>query len=366
MAVTLSLAMIVKDEEATLGRVLEDAGPICDEMVVVDTGSTDATIEAATRAGARVETFDWIDDFAAARNFAFDQCAGDWIIWLDADDRVPPDSAQKIREAKVGTLDDSFDVLWVSYKYLFDEHGACRFSLPRERLVRRGAGLRWVGAVHEVIPVLPARSRTLAGAAVEHRPLPERRAKNQGRNLRILQRVVAAGDRSARTLFYLANELRDNGREEEAVAAYREFLATAASGWERYEALIQLGNCLAELHNDEEARSHLLEAVALDSSRPEAYNRLGLYHYHREQWPQAIPLFLAGTGGQRPTDGFVNEADYGYAPWDYLAVCLYRMGDYERAYQALLRAVPGNPDVERLAANAGHILRDLARRSAPG
>jgi glycosyltransferase involved in cell wall biosynthesis len=366
VAVSLSLAMIVKDEEATLGRALEDAGPFCDELVVVDTGSTDATIEVAARAGARVEKFDWIDDFAAARNYAFDRCTGDWIIWLDADDRVPPDSAGKILDAKAGTLEDSFDVLWVSYRYLFDEQGACRFSLPRERLVRRSAGLRWVGAVHEVIPVPPARSRTLAGAVVEHRPLPERRAQNEGRNLRILQRVVGSGDRSARNLFYLANELRDNGRAEEAVAVYLEFLAAEASGWERYEALIQLGNCLAELHRDEEARSHLLAAVALDSSRPEAYNRLGVYHYQREQWPQAIPFFLAGTGGRRPTDGFVNEADYGYVSWDYLAVCFYRVGDYERAYQALLRALPGNPDAERLAANAGHILRGLAEKSAPG
>ena len=67
--VTISLCMIVKDEEAVLKRCLESAKEIADEMIVVDTGSRDQTREIAEKEGARVYQFPWIDDFAAARNF---------------------------------------------------------------------------------------------------------------------------------------------------------------------------------------------------------------------------------------------------------------------------------------------------------
>src|SRR5580692_9110946 len=85
-----SLAMIVRDAETQIEGVLEDASTFCDELIVVDTGSEDATKELAAARGAKVFEFEWIDDFAAARNASFEHCTGDWILWLDADDRIPP------------------------------------------------------------------------------------------------------------------------------------------------------------------------------------------------------------------------------------------------------------------------------------
>ena len=88
---TISLCMIVKNEEAVLGRCLDSAAGLVDEIVVVDTGSTDATREIATRYADRVCEFAWIDDFAAARNFAFAQASMEYCMWLDADDVIEPE-----------------------------------------------------------------------------------------------------------------------------------------------------------------------------------------------------------------------------------------------------------------------------------
>ena len=88
----VSLTMIVKNEEANLPSCLASVADLVDEIVIVDTGSTDRTKEVATSWGARVFDFAWIDDFAAARNEALRHARGDFVFWLDADDRI--DDAQ--------------------------------------------------------------------------------------------------------------------------------------------------------------------------------------------------------------------------------------------------------------------------------
>ena len=92
----VSLTMIVKDEENNLSNCLESVAAL-DEIVVVDTGSTDRTIEIARSFGARVFEFAWVDSFAAARNEALSHATGDYAFWLDADDVVEPDEREKLR-----------------------------------------------------------------------------------------------------------------------------------------------------------------------------------------------------------------------------------------------------------------------------
>jgi glycosyltransferase involved in cell wall biosynthesis len=114
---TLSLAMIVRNEGQTIERVLDCAKAFADEMVVVDTGSTDDTIAKAKAKGAKVHYFSWIDDFAAARNYSFSKCAGDWIIWLDGDDVISPDNQKRILDLKRTVLNDELEAVYLRYLY---------------------------------------------------------------------------------------------------------------------------------------------------------------------------------------------------------------------------------------------------------
>lgn len=93
----LSLTMIVRDEEHTLGRCLEAVRGVVDQIVIVDTGSTDSTIAIAREYGAEVHHFAWCDDFAAARNEALRHACGEWILYLDADEMLTPESAATLR-----------------------------------------------------------------------------------------------------------------------------------------------------------------------------------------------------------------------------------------------------------------------------
>src|SRR3979411_569261 len=90
--VRVALAVIARNEEQFIAGCLDSVRPFIDEIVVLDTGSTDRTVEIARAHGARVEHFRWINDFGAARNAAVDAVTADWVLMLDADDRLTPES----------------------------------------------------------------------------------------------------------------------------------------------------------------------------------------------------------------------------------------------------------------------------------
>ncbi len=354
---TISLAMIVKNEAETIERVLSCAKSVCDELVVADTGSTDNTVELAQDMGAKVVHFDWIDHFAAARNFSFEHCTGDWILWLDADDILTEADQAKLLDLKQNHLDDNYDGVFMTYQYTFSESGDCIFSLTRERLIRRAANLKWEYPVHECIAVPYGRSLHREDINIQHRPLPSKQVAKTGRNLRILEKAVAQGDCSPRNLFYYANELRDNDRTEEAIAQYLAYLEVSNLDWEKHAAMMSLARAYFKLDMAEQAVSWCLKAIAFDSTRAEAFNQLGIHHYNRKEWEKALPFFHAALSLKRPTNGFVSDSDYTWIPYDYASICYDRLGDYHKAIEFTLKALKNNPEKPRLIKNL-HWLAD--------
>ncbi len=105
---TLSVCMIVKNEEKNLDHCLETVKDFADQVVVVDTGSTDRTVEIAEKYGAKAIHSDWRGDFSYSRNISLDYADSQWILWLDADDRVPPAEARKFMKLKTAPPDRAF------------------------------------------------------------------------------------------------------------------------------------------------------------------------------------------------------------------------------------------------------------------
>lgn len=154
----VSLTMIVKNEEANLPACLDSVAGVFDEIVVVDTGSTDRTREIATERGARVFDFVWVDDFAAARNAALARATGDYAFWLDADDVVEPEDRERL-VALLGKLRaDRPAAFVVRCECDPDEKGGGgQTVVDHVRLFPVGESIRWTYRVHEQI--LPALAR---------------------------------------------------------------------------------------------------------------------------------------------------------------------------------------------------------------
>ena len=345
MSSTVSLAMIVRDEERTLGRCLASVAGAFDEVVVVDTGSRDATREVARRHGARVFDFEWVDDFSAARQFAFDRATSDWVAWLDADDVVT--NAARVRQAVATAPPDVAGFEW-RYVYDRDARGDATCELWRERCVRNDGAFRWQGRVHEVL--VPASPRSLARdheVVVEHRPERERAVEKNGRNLRILESELrdSGPDPAPRLLFYLGNEYAGAGRTRRAIACYRKYLRAATWDDERYQAQTRLANLLRAEGRFDEAIEANLQSLKVCPHWPDAYFGLAATYYHLRDWHKVVHWCEVGRAMPRPdTALFVNPLDHSFNWIIFYTNALYHLGETEEALRWTRRALELRPD----------------------
>jgi len=327
--ITVSLCMIVKNEEDVLTRCLSSVKDIVDEIIIVDTGSKDRTKEIAAGFTDRIYDFEWIDDFAAARNFAFSKAKMDYSMWLDADDIMLQEDQDAFRELKL-TLSSDTDAVKMRYHVGFDQAGNPTYSFYRERLVRTKKEFRWVGAIHETIAV--SGKIIYSEIAVCHKKLI---VKDAMRNLRIYEKQIANGSKLCpRDQFYYARELTYHDRDLEAVPIL-ENLLNKNEAWieNQLEACRLLGQCYHRMQNEHMRVYSLVRSFDLDAPRAEICCDLGDSFFERQQYETAIFWYETALSRQRKdqSGGFVSPDCYGFYPHIQLCVCFSRMGDQKQA-----------------------------------
>jgi hypothetical protein len=222
--VTISLCMIVKDEADILARCLDSVADLMDEVIVVDTGSRDNTKEIAARYTERVVDFAWVDDFAAARNYAFSLANGDYIYSADADEVLDETNRQRFRELKA-SLDGEIELVQMYYVNQL-QHGTV-YNYDREyrpKLFKRCRAFTWIDPVHETVRIEPVIYDS--DIEISHQP----KESHAGRDLRVFERVAAAGEVLPPRLHNLyARELIIAGEKEDLLRAEAYFEAQASS-----------------------------------------------------------------------------------------------------------------------------------------
>jgi glycosyltransferase involved in cell wall biosynthesis len=143
---SLSVCLLTRNEEKNIVRVLRSVAGVADQVIVADTGSTDATVRLARELGAVVHPFTWTDDFAAGRNFALRQAAGDWILWLNPDEELLPDSQEQVRACMA--QDDAFGFAVIVQEHVKADQPDAFTEVTQVRLFRRREDVRFLGRVH--------------------------------------------------------------------------------------------------------------------------------------------------------------------------------------------------------------------------
>lgn len=343
--ISISLCMIVRNEEQSLARCLSTVKKIADEIIIVDTGSTDNTKDIARRFGAKIFDFEWIDNFAAARNYAFSQATKEYILWLDADDTITAKDQKLFLKLKK-TLSPEVHSVTMPYNLAFDNDGNVTSSLRRNRLVRRDRGFQWFGPVHEYLEV---------GGHIIHSDVAITHQKDKqhtDRNLRIYRSRAEQGEEfSPRDLYYYANELRDHALYPEAVDYYNRFLDTE-KGWieDNIQACLKLAQCYEHLKEPNKEFQALCATLRYDAPRPEFCCRMGAYFLGRNQYQQAIYWYQQALQcpNQAENMGFSNHAYATWLPHLQLCLCYDRMGQHLQAHTHNERALsyaPSHPSM---------------------
>lgn len=260
-AARVSLTMIVKDEALNLADCLEPIRRIVDEIVVCDTGSTDATRELAAALGARVVHLAWQKSFAAARNAALEAATGDWIFVLDADDRVPPCEADKLGALFAALPED--DIGFLMGHVCLGATGVVATQAEQVRLFRRRDGVRWRYRVHEQIaPAIAETGGRFAHSGVRLVHLGFRDAgvvaEKLARNLALCELDCEERPLDPFPLFYRGTMLADAGRPAEAIVALETCRPLVHP---RTSLALRLAAVLARAYHDAGDEARALEEV---------------------------------------------------------------------------------------------------------
>jgi GT2 family glycosyltransferase/predicted Zn-dependent protease len=228
-AQTVCLCMIVKNEAHNLPLCLASVADLVDHLVIVDTGSTDATKEIAARYGARVVDFPWVDSFSAARNESLKHAAGDWVFWLDADDRLDEGNRARLRALFISLSSENAAYV-MKCRCLPDQQTGAETVVDHVRLFRNDPALRWEFRVHEqILPSLRRQGADVRWSEVVihhagYQDAAVRRRKLE-RDLALLKREHAELGDHPFTLFNLGSVFQELGRHADALLLLRRSLA---------------------------------------------------------------------------------------------------------------------------------------------
>ena len=229
----LTVCLIVKNEERFLARCLESVRDLAHQLVVVDTGSTDRTVEIAKSQGAEVHAFEWCDDFSAARNAALSHATGDWVLVLDADEELPPESRETLRRELQNASVMAYRLPIVDAG---KEANGCNY-VPR--LFRNAPGAYFTGRVHEqAFSSLEAARRTwglentLGTARLLHHGYGSEITKSRdkiARNLRLLESALKDAPQDVNLLMNFGLELVRAGQTDEGLGHYHKAFQTLSA-----------------------------------------------------------------------------------------------------------------------------------------
>jgi glycosyltransferase involved in cell wall biosynthesis len=332
----LSLCMIAKDEEANLPRCLESVKGVVDEIILVDTGSTDHTKEIAAEHGAKVFDFPWTGDFAAARNESLSHATGDWILVLDADEAIAPDGKLSLLDA---LRQDGYEAAFLP---IINYAGAGEQQVRTTvlRLFRNRPEYRFEGAIHEqVMPSIQERGGQigLANVTILHYGYLDKEIERQGkvkRNLAIALAEVEKKPEDTLALYGLGMEYMRSGEWEKALQAFKRSMEHLPSQTVQYASRLMLDMALCLYMTDRSglALEFLGDAIPVYPDYTDLYHLKGHLHLSRWEYPKARDAFKECLAKGESPPYHISDVGVGtFLAWHGLGLAYDGLGKYIKA-----------------------------------
>ncbi|MBO8127810.1 MAG: glycosyltransferase [Peptococcaceae bacterium] len=343
---SVGLAMIVRNEEANLVRCLDSVKDTVDEIVIVDTGSTDRTLEIARRYTAKVYQYPWDGDFSAARNYAIAQCSSRWILSLDADEELDTTSGD-LRELVASS--GEYEAFFLPIYNQTDEFPDAYTRFLVLRLFRNTPAYRFKGRIHEQVVINRPEVVGIAGTPViVHRLVSvKERNRKRNRNLALLRQAAAEDPANPFLQYYLGVEWLGLGKVKQALPYFQQAAEQLTDGHIlfRAPAVRYLIHCLKTLGKPDEAICVCME----ESSRYPFYTDLffdgGVLFEQKGEYEVAIKWFQEALkcGSPPPMFSHTNGTE-SFLSLYHLGYCCEKLGQQRQARHYYEQAFASNPD----------------------
>ncbi len=330
---TISLCMIVKNEENVLSRCLDGLVDLMDEIIIVDTGSTDATKAIAAKYTENVYDFEWTGSFSDARNYSFSKATKEYVYVADADEVIDGQNQERFRILKEALLPE---VEMVQMYYCNQLQYGTAYNYDKEyrpKLYKRLREFQWIEPVHEIVRLDPV----VYDSDIEIQHLPQN--NHAPRDFKTFQRMYQEGVRlSARLHHMYAMELYISGSEEDFLQAEAVFQATSLepnrSQDEYGEAYLILAKAQRIKGDYEGFLKNALKQVA-GKAGSELCHELGEYYSENNEWEEAIIWYYNAAFETESTLNAKYSREY---PLQALVRCQEALGNAEEAarYRAML------------------------------
>jgi len=340
----LSCAIICKNEEKHLERLLSKLKPHVDEIVVVDTGSTDKSIKIAKKY-ATVYKKEWVD-FSDARNYAFSKCTHKYILWLDCDDDI--EGAEKLRELADEAQERGLAGWGFKYNYARDEKGNILSVQWRERLIDK-TQFEWKGKIHEsACQTTKNPVHRSEEVVINHLATLEDMKKSNKRNLEmLLSEYEQDKDKTdPRTLYYIAQTYKGLREWEKSAKFYTLYIPQ--SGWdeEKAQAWHSLADCMRYLKKFDEAIIADMECLKILPDWPDGFLGVADTYFFKadntnnpKDWKNCLEWLKAGFTKKMPdTIRVIEPQRYTWMPTLQMAIAQLNLGQVDEAYELYMKA----------------------------
>ncbi|MCL2861845.1 MAG: glycosyltransferase [Firmicutes bacterium] len=320
--------MIVKNEENNLARCLNSCKDFVDEIIIVDTGSTDETKNIARDFTDKIFDFVWSDDFSKARNFSISKATSDYIFWLDADDIIENHDLRKLLKLKE-KLTEKIDMVYLKYHTRFDSIGNPTFSYYRERIIKNCKNAKFIEPIHECIE--PFGIILHSDAAITHSKKEDRKKSN---HLEIFENYKKSmGYLTPRLQFFYARELMHSKKYKASIKVFRDFL-NEPRGWIEHKlvACLDMSSCYKKLFDDVNALASLLHSFTLAAPKAETLCRIAHHFYDSHDFVAAIFWYESALKCDTKNHSLFVKKEYEcYIPSIQLAQIYKKLKKYDKA-----------------------------------
>lgn len=359
---TISLCMIVKNEEKHLARCLSSVKDIVDEMIIVDTGSTDNTIEIAKSFNALIYQYEWDNNFSNARNFSLSFATKEWIMLMDADDEFSKKDEEKF--INLINTSNSHGHYFKTLSYAGERPGNDIVSNLNLRLLRNINKYKFVGAIHEQISfidgVIDYKNFTTENINIFHygylNSVASEKNKRQ-RNISIIEKELSKDADNTFHLFNLGNEYSAMGNYEKAFELFNKAYKKLDfnSGFAP-KLVIRRIIALEQLGKDKEALDSIEEGLSKYPRYTDVEFMRGLIHLKNKRYTLSIDSFKKCILlGEPPFRLEFFEGCGTYRPYQALGEIYFSLEDYDNSLIFFKKALQANPNLHNILYKMGSI-----------